>query len=357
MKVAGIIKIPFLALVMALCLWLPFEAHAADGLPAVFDTCATNGANASVPACGTLTDSDYTAKVVYCVQYTVLQAVSALLTNLSGYMQGTVAAAFTLAIAIFGMHTLSGGAGEMKARVPAFALRMGIVALYSYNLGGLVPSIFSVEQELVTLAAKPVTSLPAACPFYSNGQLDPSCVWTPWSQIDGFLGILIGFAPCQLWTDTLAKGLLGIIAAALFSTTIGIGVFLAGIMALVEVVLFIFDVVYVYLMAILVIGFQLAISPLIVPLGIFFYTEKYVTKWLNMLIAAMLTPVLLFAFLALFLGIFNVFISQYIDCTRGRPVPTLFRPNNLCTCTIDFHYLLENGRADVFLAHACRPQF
>lgn len=107
--------------------------------------------------------------------------------------------------------------------------------------------------------------------------------------------------------------------------------FLAAFSALINLLLFIFRVVFTYLMAITVMAFLIVISPFIIPLAVFFYTERYFIRWLDTLFSAMLVPVLLFAFLSMFVNIFASLINDvyYIICGNtcvNNPAQTDFSP-------------------------------
>jgi len=305
-------KSVLLAVLAMMWLSLPSAAHAQ--LVPDFDNCANNAALFPATA--------FTSKVVNCVQYTIINATRAMLAAFSGYMTATVAAMFVLAIIVFGMRTLEGEKG-LTPKAIGFFLRLGIVGMFSYNLGGnafvypggMVQAIYDMEQQLITLASGNVS---------------------PWAQIDYFLGTIIGFSPGIV----LSQGLLGVIGSALFSSTAGLAIFIAGLVMVLSLVFFVFDIVYTYLVAMLIIGFLLIISPFIIPLAIFFYTERYFKKWLDMLIATMLMPVLLFAFLNMVMLVINYFIC-HVMAALGFPCAN---PYNLSTAMApDFSPLWRNN--------------
>lgn len=95
----------------------------------------------------------------------------------------------------------------------------------------------------------------------------------------------------------------------------------AGGTALLDLLAFMLDIVYCYLSAVLVIAFAIIVSPIIVPLAAFKITEKYVIRWLNTIIGAMLVPVLLFGFLSFTLDIFTTLVNniknEFWDQRRG----------------------------------------
>ncbi|MDE3061176.1 MAG: hypothetical protein KGJ06_09205, partial [Pseudomonadota bacterium] len=123
-------------LIALFCFCLPRPAYAQLDI----DTCATNYAGVpnpvllsfpGVPSFGT---SDFTSKVVFCVQNAVIEAVYNVLASLSYYMATTVGAMFTLALIALGM-LLIGHEEQLMQKFIGIALRLGIVFAFSASLG------------------------------------------------------------------------------------------------------------------------------------------------------------------------------------------------------------------------------
>lgn len=244
----------------------------------------------------------YTTKVVSCLRNATIGAVDKLLIGLSDFMVPVVAGMLTLAIATFGIQVL-GGQRPLGAHSIRFMIRLALVSAFSYALGGLTPYIFAAMDELTAIA--------------SGG-------FSPWIQIDQMIGKLIGNAPGIM----LFQGFLGIIGASLFSSTVGMSLGLVGIMAILNLLWFVFTMLFTYLSAYVIVGFLLVLSPLIIPLAIFGYTERYFKKWVDILLVAILTPVLLFAFLSQFIWIFGDLIANVFG-TLGF---TCSAPHDLTSC-------------------------
>lgn len=264
-------------------------AHAA-GLD--LDTCATG-----------FQPWDYTAKVVTCITNALRQAARTMAGDLVSYFRDTVYAMVVLAIAWHGVKIL-GGERQMVQNGLSLLLRAGIVFLVYSNVGAFVDTGLGVYNWVIQL--------------FTGG-------YSPWIRVDRLIGKLIGMGPSLV----LAQGLIGIIGAALLSSTAGIFMFMAGFMALLDFFFFLFNVVFIYLMSFTLVAFMLALTPLFAPLLIFFYTEQYFNKWWHIMVSATLVPTLMFAFLLLFLGIFNQLIADLFDIL-GFPCSN---PANFTTCT------------------------
>jgi type IV secretory pathway VirB6-like protein len=97
----------------------------------------------------------------------------------------------------------------------------------------------------------------------------------------------------------------------------GIIVFFTGMMAFVDVIFMILRIIFVYLLSVLVVAFMIIISPLVIPMALFNLQERYFKRWLDITITAILTPMMLFAFVGLFMGIYDLQIDRLIDILGG----------------------------------------
>lgn len=256
-----------LAFVILAGLLTPDTAHAANF---TVDKCAPG-----------YSDWDFTVKIVKCIENSTKTAVNSMMSKLSSYMAPVVGALMVLAVALLGMRML-GGDENIRSKAFGFAIRAMLVLFFANNLGGYSSAIFDIEDQLVNLV--------------SGGP--------PWKKIDEVLGMLLGVGPPPL---NISKGVLGIIGASLLSSTpLGIMAFIA-LSAVINMLLFIYRIVFTYVIALIMIGFMIVISPLIIPMALFAaHGERFFTKWLDILLSAMITPVLLFAFLSVFMSGFKM---------------------------------------------------
>ncbi len=270
-----------LALLLLLGLFMPGAAHAQLDI----DVCAPG-----------FMPWAYTSKIVYCIEGMVVVATNSMVVAISNYMRQTVGAMMVISVIVFGMRIMSGERDLVRKGV-FFTLRLGLVWLYSYALGGLTGTIFDI--------------LDGAVASVSGG-------YSPWYQIDTFLGRIIGFG----MNLSIDQGLLGIVGAAVFSGIGGGMMAMIGGWAILKLLLFIYRVMFIYLTALVGVGFLIVISPLIIPTAIFFYTERYFKRWLDMLIATMLVPVLLFATLSMFVNGFSIMIEDIFAIMGSNPANT-----------------------------------
>ncbi|MCE2926867.1 MAG: hypothetical protein LW823_04390 [Rickettsiales bacterium] len=276
----------------------------------------------------------FTTKIVACLKSAVVTAVvnpnnptQGFLPAMSTYMTPLVAVMIVFAVMVFGIR-IFGGEPDLKPKAIGFLIRLGLVWFFAYNLGGFALKMFAVMDELVCLVTIPSWSAPPAVISqqvqlegiwpeanrtikYMSGGVFQTCY--PWVFIDRFLGRLMGFGENLV----LASGLMGLVSAATFSSTIGILIFLAGVMAFLDIIFVILRVVFMYLTSVLVLAFMIIISPLIIPMALFYTRENYFTSWLRIVMVAMLLPMMVFAFVGMFIGIFDLLIDRIFIILGG----------------------------------------
>ncbi|MDX1974946.1 MAG: hypothetical protein SFT92_04655 [Rickettsiales bacterium] len=234
--------------------------------------------------------------ITACATSSVRFASAYVLKAISDYMVPTVGALFTIAIIFFAISIIQ-GERYVATKSIGFMIRLAIVGTFSYNMGGgnVVQvnggwgnAFFVIFDQLLALV---------------SGGVDP------FVQIDIIIGRLLGFAP----GISLASGMAGVLGGALVSSTVGMFMFGAGLMAILNLLFFILRVIYIYLQAYITIGFLLCLTPLFVPLAIFksdrINLETYIEAILHKIIAAILIPTFMFAFLSIFLAVFNTQID------------------------------------------------
>lgn len=201
-----------------------------------------------------------------------------LLAFISKYMAKFLILVTILAIVIFGLKVFNVRNNPYTVGV-GLLIKIGIAFILLNNLGGFATKLFDVFDELVNLG--------------NNGGV------SIWKQIDLFMSELFGFV-----TDSpgdIEKGIITLLNGSIFSKNIGIMLSIVGVFAIGSVIMFILQSMYLYLSSFIGFAFLLAISPIFILFFVFNYTERFFSKWFELVIATILTPMLMFAFLGIFL--------------------------------------------------------
>ena len=294
---------------------------------------AANAASFSfncTPASGS---GQYTEAVVKCIKQPVETAAISMMQDLSAYFKPFTTAIFTLAIVFFGISIMGLQSGIAPPSF-IFILKLGLVSFFSYNLGGFASFIFGIFDQLLTLVS--------------------GANYSPWQQIDKFVGKLIGFATDPKHNE-LKDGIIGVIYGSFdMKKVIGGMLTIVGAMTLWTVLTFMFEAVFLYIASLMIVAFLIVISPLVIPFAIFNYGKQYVDKFLKILTAAILAPMIAFAVMFIFIGdgatnigifpqlvdnVLNILPPNYMDKNFYSDVPIVSQTN---TENLETHDSLVN---------------
>ena len=242
---------------------------------------AANAASFSFNCTPAKGSGQYTEAVVNCINQPVRTAAINMMQSLSTYFKPFTTVIFTLAIVFFGISILGLESGIAPPSF-MFILKLGLVSLFSYNLGGFASAIFKIFDQLLVLVS--------------------GAGYSPWQQIDKFVGQLLGFATDPNHSE-LKDSIIGVIYGSFdMKKVIGGMLTIVGAMTLWTVLTFMFEAVFLYIASLMVVAFLIVISPLVIPFAIFEYGKQYVDKWLKILTAAILSPMIAFALMLIFIG-------------------------------------------------------
>lgn len=250
--------------------------------------------------------------VVECVQTNLMVSMYAYVSSFVSVLWPVASALFVLAMMMTGFKIIA-GIDELNKEVVLFFLKFGLVFWFFDSLGGFIFAPFGIVTELSSMAAAGIT----------GGQI------TPWQYMDRLIQEFFGAGNVTDGNATqLYESVLGMVGASLFSGYLGILIFILAMASMITTLWFMFRGIYTYLASITLIAFIIVLSPLFIPLALFGRTTRYLYKWLDYLLAAMLHPVILFAFLSMFLGVVRGMLTWFINgFPEGRDFSSYWRNN------------------------------
>lgn len=255
----------------------------------------------SLGSCSGMPPHDIVGAIVMCVQISVQTSAGIIYGILAGWMSPIVGAMFALSVAIMGMRIAGGDPGALRHAGP-LVIKMGMLTIYTTLLGSIGSLAFSLMNTLAVIGGGGTS---------------------PWGLVDYFLKMIFGYGPSL----ALYQGLLGLVTASLFSGAVGVAVFIAGYIAIMSMIKCISRIIFIYLAAVVVVGFMVAISPLFIPMILFNVTDTYFRQWLNITLAAIIQPMLLFAVCSMFLGIFPSLVINIFTVIGGNDFRHIWRWN------------------------------
>ncbi len=274
------------------------------------------GLNDNINGCSTYARWMVTSRMVDCITKALGGQVNAMLEVLIPAIKPFAIAFYTFVIMMIGAKILM-GMDDFRKESMAFLVRMTVAFFVFYNFSPTSIDANSFELGLVPFAIVKSGSQMVSTAI-SPGN-NPG--WTPWESLDIAMGSILGYGPnTSLFNNptghTPFRGLLGLIGMSVTSSLLGILNFLFGFIGVLAIIYFGLRAVFSYLAALVMIAFIVVIAPLLMPFVILRYTtERFVKKWLDLLIACMLNPVMIFAFLAAFTPIIQNLINAFYAFT------------------------------------------
>ncbi len=277
-----------------------------------------------------------TTKVVNCVQSVLSNAVLTMMNLLVNALRPTIATVFLLATVFFGIR-IALGVEQLTKETMVFAVKFAVVFFFAFNLPAFLTSYGVTGAPTLLPYAIVDTFTSMVSRAFTGAPYNRPANWLPWNEFDLYISKLLGFGATRI-----DQGLLGIVNTSITSGLTGVLCFLLGMLGIIALLYFGFRAVYSYLAAMVLIGYVTMIGVIMVPLALFEFTsERYFKKWLDLLIAAMLNPVILFAFLAIFLpAIESALYGVICMFSPGCPNPQWCFDNN---CVPDLRAFQRSG--------------
>lgn len=236
-----------------------------------------------------LKDEQITSLVVNCVRSVIITGTKAIVKDLSEYIKDTVVMLFAVVVAVFGIRLVAGEA-EVTSKSFAVLAKLAFVSGFAFSADQWSDKLFNMMDALV-------------------GMVLPEENWSPWNAIDTFMGNLFGFGNGL----TLFNGVTGVVFAAALSASTGSAIFGSAMLAFYNLMMFVLDLIYAYLASYLLMGFSIILAPFMIPLALFPYTERFFRKWLQLVIGAIILPMMLFGFLYYGLNTFGTLIENCVQ--------------------------------------------
>jgi type IV secretory pathway VirB6-like protein len=277
-------------------------------------------------------------KIVECVQ-DVISAVfigtnpsCASLSFLGGLQQGlrqAVLIALVLYVVLFGLKIVTSGEEVKKSEFFLFILKFALVLYFSVGIIGPGGQLQSGLSEYVYPGG--VAAMTSFANFVMTAaNTDGLCYYDPntyasgysylavWDALDCRVAYYLGLYLVNTSgpTSSVVYGILGVIIPALFSLEIIFFILLIvyGIFILSFAVYF----VHFYIIALIMFAITVYIGVIVVPLALFSYTKGFFDEWLKSIISYVVQPVIVTAFMAFILMIFDIIIFGNCQFTQNQ---------------------------------------
>ncbi len=255
-----------------------------------------------------------TEAIVDCISYTVREAFTIFITTLYPKISAIVGACVTLAVVIFGTLVASGMI-EKSSR-DTFVTLFKVACVTYFVQTSTVLWLYDASQGTMDELTGIVWT------FGETAGADELCVdtggggsaGTIWDSVDCALDVIIGLKGVQDGGaaagtgDTrteggagIGRGLIAFFMMNMANPGFGFFIGLMGLYIIWSFLMALIKAIHTYLASILAISFMFLLSPLFISVLLFKKTRQYFDKWCRMIGSFILQPVILFAFLSLFM--------------------------------------------------------
>jgi len=298
-------------------------------------SCFSNTACASQASANSKVFWSFSSKVVECVR-DVLSIVFIsndtnpnctnlnFLPGLQNGLRNTVMVALVLYVVLFGIKLVTSGKMTSKGEFFMFILKFALVLYFSVGLlgadgnyhNGLTDLIYPGGMAAMTSFSDFVMSASSSsglC-YYDPSQYNDGYQYLAlWDSLDCRVAYYLGLYLVNPGSGGVVSGIYGILGTiipAFFSLEIVfvILIIVYGIFVLSVAVYF----VHFYVIAMIFFAITVYIGVIIVPLALFSYTKDYFDSWLKLIISYVIQPVIVTAFMAMMLLMFDMIV--YGNC-------------------------------------------
>lgn len=261
------------------------------------------GSSGSTEDCRSQYDGKLIAVIVPCLRDTIQEATEYITDQFDEMLKAGATAFAVLVVTIFGVKGMT-QEGDVKKDGFILLMKIGLMFLFIDNFGGYIPAAFNTVQEGVEIVTSTLGSGNYECDMSGfPGEM-------PWAYMDCVLGTLFGFAPNMI----LGSSVFGVLGSALWSGQFGAMLFAGGMFIFFFLLRLLLRAIYTYLMALVILGFLIIISPVLIPLLMMGVTFQYFEHWMRATISVMLQPVIMLAYITLS---FSILDQMMFDDEKG----------------------------------------
>lgn len=256
-----------------------------------------------------------TSRLIPCIRDNIIYRTTQLLIPLNNYFNDAVTAATVLALALWGIMVMTGHATNVSRDGIILGIKIAAIMMFTNNFNNMYPILLNCIEGLLNVLAVPAIPILSANSVW-NGTSNFNCTFGTfqdserhimeiWNILDCYIDLLIGGIFSKF---TWVSGILGLITAAVFSTTAGLFVALAGLFMIAYAFMTISKLVYIFITSYIAFSFMVLISSIFIPCILFRSTKEYFDSWLRLTLSFLLQPLFVFTYLVMFLVAINVTI-------------------------------------------------
>ncbi len=266
-------------------------------------------------------------------------------------LRGIIKMVLTVSITFYGASVLLGGKPIEKKQLFGYIVKLGLLMYFALGnawQSGFVDGLLGSSQHVAQIMMKiDDESVPEnkkdGCQFprfnanldvtdsnrFDNPQYPVGKEYLAvWDMLDCKLARAIGYGP-----NVSVPNLAIMIFAGFITGGLGVVFFLAAFVFAFLLLSLILRAVHIFLLSSVAIIILIYISPVTITMAMFQKTKPIFDNWVKQILGLSLQPVILFAYLGIFIAIFNVTIMGDVSFTGdGREVPKTIDCSDKVVC-------------------------
>ncbi len=297
----------------------------------------------------TMSSLGFSVGLVYCVKLTIYQATFTYIKSLSAALLSYRFLAITIVLVMFGIKLMTVSVKDLTKEGLGLFIRIAVMLFLVDNASYLYIALTDGMGQMIGWVSAGFNTVASCQPPTNTGTVTadvwaqlyaPQGEYAVWQIYDCLFKSIAGAATS---TPVILTSLLIIVAAAIFTSTIGIILVLMGITALVSVFLMLLRSLYMVLLAYITLSFLCILTPLIAPLLLFEKKEVrgIFDKWIELIVSTIFQPIFVIGFLCFATMALDMFIDGNMRnlTSGGAPVCTVptqaisLDANNNCVYT------------------------
>ncbi len=274
-------------------------------------------------------------------------ATGAFLNHAQGFYLGIVEIFLTFVVALFGVKLILGDVQRIKATTLTLALKIGGIVFFLTQAPTFYMYILIILKGLSDSISDAATQINSSG-FYNlvcNTADTGTASFRLWDRWDCFFDIIL------IWSGTIGIG--AMLLMLFFTAGTGVIIVFVAIYFIIALVFAATRFIHMYLMSVLALSFLFTLGYIFVPLMVFRNTFDYFQKWLNIVFAYVLLPIITLGYMGMMLVALDVavFSGQYSIWSQITGSTTYNASNSAFSVGVNNNIASYKGGAHVALGN------
>ncbi len=283
-------------------------------------------------------------RIVGCIRQTMHNAAEVYFNpddGIHGIISKAITAVLLLGVVVYGMMMAAGMVEKINRDSVVLLIKIACISYFVVNTQMLYEMFLVIIDSLATqvFSFSSTTSVLGPC-------MAKASIWERMDcMIDSVIGIKVssitssnfqGFNQ-ELGGEMLQRGMIGTFFQLMKSSSFGVVLGLMGFFFIYAMLFYLVRVLFAFLMSFMSLTFLMIIGPIFIPLVMFRVTKQYFDKWVRLIIASCLQPILLVAFVT-----FGIAVLDLVMFTGSTSVMRVIAGNQVDQPNFNLHSYINH---------------